>query len=93
MLLIALFSTNIFHKVNIYNTLGANKNLQLYNSDNSGLAQLGFEANLKVGFVLGSWFFIRYIWLTKSPTDAKPRDVNCYVPKKLQKNRNLKNKI
>jgi hypothetical protein len=24
---------------------------------------------------LQSWFFIRYIWLTKSPTDAKPRDV------------------
>ena len=42
---------------------------------NSGLAQLGFEANFKVGFVLGSWFLIRYIWLTKSPTDAKPRDV------------------
>ena len=44
---------------------------------NSGLAQLGFEANFKVGFVLGSWFFNRYIWLTKSPTDAKPRDVTC----------------
>ena len=42
---------------------------------NSGLAQLGFEANLEVGFVLGSWFLNRYIWLTKSPTDAKPRDV------------------
>ena len=42
---------------------------------NSGLAQLGFEANFKVGFVFGSWFFNRYIWLIKSPTDAKPRDV------------------
>ena len=40
---------------------------------NSGLAQLGFEANFKVGFVLGNWFLNRYIWLTKSPTDAKPR--------------------
>ena len=39
------------------------------------MAQLGFKANFKVGFVLGSWFLIRYIWLTKSPTDAKPRDV------------------
>ena len=45
-------------------------------SHNSGLAQLGFKANFKVGFVLGSWFFNRYIWLTKSPTDAKPRDVS-----------------
>ena len=25
---------------------------------NSGLAQLGFEANFKVGFVFGSWFLI-----------------------------------
>ena len=30
-------------------------------SANSGLAQLGFEANYKVGFVFGSWFLIRYI--------------------------------
>jgi hypothetical protein len=44
-------------------------------SANSGLAQLGFEANFKVGFVFGSWFLIRYIWLTKSTTAAKPRDV------------------
>ena len=44
-------------------------------SANSGLAQLGFQANFKVGFVLASSVFNRYIWLTKSPTDAKPRDV------------------
>ena len=37
-------------------------------SANSGLAQLGFEANFKVGLVLGSWFLNQYIWLTKSPT-------------------------
>ena len=43
---------------------------------NSGLAQLGFWANFKVGFVLGSSVFNLYIWLTKSPTDAKPRDVS-----------------
>ena len=39
------------------------------------MAQLGFEANFKVGFVLGCSVFNLYIWLTKSPTDAKPRDV------------------
>ena len=44
-------------------------------SANSGLAQLGFQANYKVGFVLGSSVFNLYIWLTKSPTDAKPQDV------------------
>jgi hypothetical protein len=44
-------------------------------ADNSGLAQLGFSANFKVGFVLGSSVLNRYIWLTKSPTDAKPRNV------------------
>ena len=32
----------------------------------------------KVGFVLGSSVFNLCIWLTKSPTDAKPRDVNCH---------------
>lgn len=42
---------------------------------NSGLAQLGFSANFKVGFVLGSLVLNLYIWLTKSPTAAKPRDV------------------
>jgi hypothetical protein len=42
------------------------------------LAQLGFWANFKVGFVLGSSVFNLYIWLTKSPTDAKPRDVVRY---------------
>ena len=47
-------------------------------SGNSGLAQLGFQANFKVGFVLGSSVLNRYIWLTKSPTDAKPRDVVRY---------------
>ena len=51
---------------------------------NSGLLQLGFQANFKVGFVLGSWFLNRYIWLTKSPTDAKPRDVSCNSFKKLR---------
>ena len=54
-------------------------------SHNSGLAQLGFEANFKVGFVLGSWFLNRYIWLTKSPTDAKPRDVRRNFAEKMQK--------
>ena len=55
---------------------------------NSGLAQLGFEANFKVGFVLASWFLIRYIWLTKSPTDAKPRDVmhNAFENRRKKKN-------
>ena len=48
----------------------------IWPAGNSGLAQLGFEANFKVGFVLGSWFLNRYIWLIKSPTDAKPRDVS-----------------
>ena len=42
---------------------------------NSGLAQLGFGVFGEVGFVLGSSVFKLYIWLTKSPTDAKPRDV------------------
>ena len=37
-------------------------------SPNSGLAQLGFEANFKVGLVLENWFLNQYIWLTKSPT-------------------------
>ena len=47
----------------------------IWPAGNSGLAQLGFEANFKVGFVLASSVFNLYIWLTKSPTDAKPRDV------------------
>ena len=51
-------------------------------SPNSGLAQLGFEANFKVGFVLGSSVLNRYFWLIKSPTDAKPRDVVRYLRKK-----------
>ena len=45
------------------------------------MAQLGFGDFGKVGFVLGSWFFIRYIWLIKSPTDAKPRDVSRHFKK------------
>jgi hypothetical protein len=49
--------------------------LKTNTSANSGLAQLGFWANFKVGFVLGSSVFNLYIWLTKTPTDAKPRDV------------------
>ena len=53
----------------------------IWPAGNSGLAQLGFEANFKVGFVLGSWFLNRYIWLIKSPTDAKPRDVMCNFKK------------
>ena len=57
---------------------------QVLPSPNSGLAQLGFGDLGKVGFVLGSWFLIRYIWLTKSPTDAKPRDVVCKHQKKLK---------
>ena len=56
-------------------------------SANSGLAQLGFEANFKVGFVLGSSVFNLYIWLTKSPTDAKPRDVG----RNARKNRKIEN--
>ena len=43
---------------------------------NSGLAQFGFKADFKVGFVLASSVFNLYIWLIKSPTDAKPRDVS-----------------
>jgi hypothetical protein len=35
---------------------------------------LGF---IKVGFVLGSSVLNLHIWLTKSPTDAKPQDVIC----------------
>ena len=49
------------------------------------MAQLGFEANFKVGFVFESWFFNRYIWLTKSPTDAKPRDVGRHFEKTCRK--------
>ena len=58
------------------------------------MAQLGFEANFKVGFVLASWFLIRYIWLTKSPTDAKPRDVSGQFAPKRQNivNKNITNK-
>ena len=48
---------------------------------NSGLAQLGFQANFKVGFVLGSSVINLYIWLTKSPTGAKPRDVGSNLKK------------
>ena len=55
------------------NTNGFSKNK--LPAHNSGLAQLGFQANFKVGFVLGSSVLNPYIWLTKSPTDAKPRDV------------------
>ena len=54
-------------------------------SANSGLSQLGFEANFKVGFVLGSAVFNLYIWLTKSPTDANPRDVVRHFATKHQK--------
>ena len=57
---------------------------QVLPSPNSGLAQLGFSANFKVGFVLGSSVFNLYVWLTKSPTDAKPRDVVCKHQKKLK---------
>ncbi len=46
---------------------------------------LGF---IKVDFVLGSWFFIRYIWVTKSPTDAKPRDVVRHIAKKNENGNN-----
>ncbi len=58
-----------------------NKITDKWASANSGLAQLGFSANFKVGFVLGSLVLNLYILLTKSPTDAKPRDVtaNCYI--------------
>jgi hypothetical protein len=45
MLLIALFLSNNFYKANIYNTLGAIKNLQLYNSDNSRFASGGVFAS------------------------------------------------
>ena len=64
--------------LNIENKITNSKNniTDKWASANSGLAQLGFQANFKVGFVLGSWFFNQYIWLTKSPTDAKPRDVS-----------------
>ena len=56
---------------------------QVLPSPNSGLAQLGFEANFKVGFVLERLVFNLYIWLTKSPTDAKPQDVGRNIEKKL----------
>ena len=46
---------------------------------------IGVRVTAKVGFVLGSWFFIRYIWLTKSPTDAKPRDVVRHLKKTERK--------
>jgi hypothetical protein len=53
MLLIALFLSNNFYKVNKYNNLSAIKNLQLYNSDNSSLAKWRAEVqNSKVVFQL-----------------------------------------
>ena len=52
---------------------------------NSGLAQFGFSANFKVGFVLGSSVVNLYICLTKSPTDAKPRDVGRHFAQKNKK--------
>ena len=60
-------------------------------SANSGLAQLGFQANFKVGFVLGSSVLNLYFWLTKAPTDAKPRDVvrHWRATQKLKKNRRI----
>ena len=61
----------------------------IWPAGNSGLAQLGFEANLKVGFVLGSSDFNLYIRLIKSPTDAKPRDVSS----KLSAKKSLKLKL
>ena len=42
---------------------------------NSGLAQAGFYAKFKVGFVFGGLVINLYIWLTKFPPDAKPPDV------------------
>ena len=65
----------------------------IWPAGNSGLAQLGFEANFKVGFVLGSWFLNRYIWLIKSPTDAKPRDVVGNFTKKQPKKKTIKNEV
>ena len=44
---------------------------------NRRLAQAGFRANFKVGFVLGSLVLNRQFWHIKSPPDAKRRDVNC----------------
>jgi hypothetical protein len=38
---------------------------------NSRLAQLGFRAELKLGFVLGSSVFNRYFWFIKSPTERQ----------------------
>jgi hypothetical protein len=38
---------------------------------NSRLAQLGFRAELKLGFVLGSLVLNRYIWFIKSPTASQ----------------------
>ena len=36
-----------------------NIKLKIKPAFNSRFAQLGFEANFKVGFVLGSWFLIQ----------------------------------
>ena len=46
--------------------------------------------NFKVGFVLGSSVFSLYFWQTKSPTDAKPRDVSSYTAKKHKKMKIIK---
>ena len=57
------------------NYLNTENYLNIRASYNSGLAQLGFQANFKVGFVLGSLVLNRQFWLTKSPTAAKPQNV------------------
>ena len=46
---------------------------------NNGYTIVGLIFKFKVCLVLGSSVLNRYIWLTKSPTDAKPRDVTSNV--------------
>jgi hypothetical protein len=46
----------------------------------------GFRQTLKLVLSRrGGWFYNLYIWLTKSPTDAKPRDVvRNVIPKQTE---------
>ena len=53
----------------------------------------GFRQTHRLVLYLEVRSLIQCIWLTKSPTYAKPQNVNFYVFKKIQKNRNLKNKL
>ena len=61
-----------------------NKKIACHQQWFGAIGVLGF---IKVDFVLGSSVFNLYIWLTKSPTDAKPRDVG----RNARKNRKKEN--